>query len=160
MAVICAFHHFCKECLNVARFWMFKNIWVFTTLERIIRFKNWVLLVFFALGIFQHWAGLSLPLDLLLVENCLGSELPISERRDLFSSVSRDDDASFQIAEAEIALIHLLRRWGMMFGRRAVGETGITFAQRADCLIVVERQNRAGNGELRGRRGGRLQVSS
>lgn len=48
----------------------------------------------------------------------------------------------------------------MMFGRRAVGETGITFAQRADCLIVVERQNRAGNGELRGRRGGRLQVSS
>lgn len=48
----------------------------------------------------------------------------------------------------------------MMSGRRAVGETGITFAQRADCLIVVERQNRAGNGELRGRRRGRLQVSS
>ena len=102
-----------------------------------------------------------MPSDLLLVENCPRSELPICERRDLFSSVSHDDDASFQIAEEEIVLIHFLRRQSMMSGRRrAVGETGITFAQRADCIIVVERQNRAGNGELRGWRKGSLQVSS
>lgn len=44
--------------------------------------------------------------------------------------------------------------------RRAVREIGITLAQRADCIIALERQNRAGNGELRGRRRGGLRVSS
>lgn len=67
---------------------------------------------------FQRGSGLSLPLDLLLVENRLGSELGVCVRRDLFFSVARDDDASFQTEEEEIVLmylllIHSLRRQGI-----------------------------------------------
>lgn len=96
-----------------------------------------------------------MPFDLLIVAYCLRCEL--LDLRDLFSSVPHDDDASFQVAEEEIILIHLLRRQGLLSGRRiAVGETGITFTQEADSITVVETQTRAGNGEMRGRKRGSL----
>lgn len=99
-----------------------------------------------------------MPFDLLIVANCLRCELP--DFRDLFSSVPHDDDASFQIAEEEIILIHLLRRQGLLSGRRrAVGETGITFAQGGR-FHYCDTQTKAGNGEMRGRKRGSLRVSS
>lgn len=71
-----------------------------------------------------------MPLDLLLVENCRGPEIPVCLHRGFFFSVSHDDDdASFQTEEEEIVSIYFLRRQGTVSGRRPVVVTAVAFAR-------------------------------